>query len=88
MTRARADTLAWSIDLGNGHFVGRYWGTHVPGVVFSVPRNFSGYRSAVFDTRKIAREALKSVRVHFGFPMARVVRGVVRIARARAERRG
>ena len=72
------EVLAWSIDLGNGHFVGRFWGADFA----KPPRNYSGYRSAVFETRREARECLKTVRVPYGFPQARVIRVRVMIRRA------
>lgn len=75
--KAKSETLGWAIDLGNGHFVGRYWGDPVT----LIPRNYSGYRSAVFETRRIACEALKTVGTLYGFWSARVVRVKVTIRR-------
>ena len=67
----RSVTRAWAIALvERPGFIGRYWG--LPSL--AIHPNFTGYRTAVFETRREARATLDKVRIPYGFPKARVVR--------------
>lgn len=67
---------AWGIDLStsdSGALAGRYWWFHEPGNFPVIPQHLEGCRTALFKTRKIARENLKYAKSPH-LPKARVVK--------------
>lgn len=66
----------WVIDTGDGIFLGKYWWfCHKPPVI---PASLDGYITAVFRTRKIARDAL--INVKGSYPKATVRRATIDIS--------
>jgi hypothetical protein len=68
---------AWAIQLDKEHgLAGRYWWFR--DLPSNIPPHMEGCKSALFTTRKIARENLKYVRSPI-WPKARVVKVTVKL---------
>lgn len=66
---------AWAIDTKSteGHgLIGRYW--HFKPDQQKIPEHLEGCKTALFKTRKIARENISSVKKSYSFPNAVIIK--------------
>lgn len=77
-----SEYYGWAIDTQSeeGHgFIGRYWWFEGYGGSL-IPAHMEGHRTALFCTRKLAREALPKTRR--AFPRSKVVKVIVSVQKA------